>query len=335
MSVPPAMSGTGQRKRSYFRDDKKAAEKFAASLRTRYHAGERSGVITKREAEDAAAALGVLEPFGISLLDAATEVVRRLESDGDSELFGARWARVVPLGECHWSARYARDIGKVPLWVPAWFKKTRCGAITPQMIRKAVTEAGAAALSTQEARGARVAAVLNYKPRHRKTTVIEIMTAEQVKAAFAACGDPAERWALGLIIYAGIRPSVDEGEITRLDWEAVGKNEIYVSEEVAKTNTDRHIPITPALRAAIKGHPKSGTVIPAGWKRRMERIRKAAGIAGKSDITRHTFASHYLAAFGEDATKQAMGHAAGSRTLFRHYRKAVTEADGKAFFGAG
>jgi integrase len=50
------------------------------------------------------------------------------------------------------------------------------------------------------------------------------------------------------------------------------------------------------------------------------------------DVLRHTFASHYLAAFGEDAAKQALGHAAGSTTIFRHYRRAVTESQGKAFF---
>jgi hypothetical protein len=30
--------------------------------------------------------------------------------------------------------------------------------------------------------------------------------------------------------------------------------------------------------------------------------------------------------------KQAMGHAAKSETIFRHYRRAITEAAGKAYF---
>lgn len=32
------------------------------------------------------------------------------------------------------------------------------------------------------------------------------------------------------------------------------------------------------------------------------------------------------------AAEEELGHAAGSSTLFRHYRRAVTEAQGKAFF---
>jgi integrase len=74
-------------------------------------------------------------------------------------------------------------------------------------------------------------------------------------------------------------------------------------------------------------------VLPANWRRSWQRIRKAAGIAGEQDILRHSFASHYLAATDEAKAKAAMGHTAGSSTLFRHYRRAVTQADGKAYFG--
>lgn len=61
-------------------------------------------------------------------------------------------------------------------------------------------------------------------------------------------------------------------------------------------------------------------------------IRKAAGVTAH-DVTRHTFASHFLAWQGEASTKNAMGHTAGSSTLFRHYRRAVTEEAGKTYFG--
>jgi integrase len=86
------------------------------------------------------------------------------------------------------------------------------------------------------------------------------------------------------------------------------------------------------LRKLIKGHPKSGSVLPAKYEKRIQELRKAAGIAGKQDITRHTFASHFLAGYGEDATKAAMGHTPNSRTLFQHYRRAVTKEQGKKYF---
>jgi integrase len=128
---------------------------------------------------------------------------------------------------------------------------------------------------------------------------------------------------VALLLFAGIRPDAEAGEISRLQWEAVGETEIYVSPEVSKVG-DRHVPITPRLRRLLRGHPKSGSVVPAGWRRAWQRIRRVSGISEMQDVCRHTFASNHLAAFGEDATKQAMGHTAGSSTLFRHYRRAIT-----------
>lgn len=331
VSVPAAMSGNGKRLRKFF-EKKPDAEKYAAKLRTRYHEGERSGVISHALALDAAAAAGLLAPHGISLLDAAKDMVKRLEAEGSTETFGERLRRVLPLGESHWSDRYARDMGKLDRWLPKGFMDMRCAVITPDIIRRALVDGGSNALSTIENRARYVAAILSYKPRHRASGDIAIMDPKMVVKIFEACEDVAERRACGLMLYAGIRPSVDGGEITRLDWEAVGKSGIFVSREVSKTNSERIIPMTPALRRAIKGHPKSGPVIPAGWKVRYARLRKSAGIKGEQDITRHTFASHFLAAYGEDAAKEAMGHTAGSRTLFKHYRRAVTKEQGKAFF---
>ena len=160
------------------------------------------------------------------------------------------------------------------------------------------------------------------------------MTVEQCEAMLAACVSTQERRAVALLLWAGIRPSAEDGEITRLDWSAVGEGEIYIAAEVAKTGTDRHIKLTPRLSHLLAGHPASGSVIPPDWRRIYQRLRKAAGIAGEQDITRHTFASNFLAAFGEKDTKDAMGHTADSKTLFRHYRRAVTEADGIAFFAS-
>jgi integrase len=331
VSVPASMSGTGKRQRKFF-EKPRDAEKFAAGLRTQYHAGERGGVISRALAAQAAVAAKLLEPHGLTILDAAKDAVKRIEAEGNAETFGERLKRILPHGEQHWSDRYARDMGKLDRWVPGWFLKMRCGSITPEIIRRALVEGGSSALSTIENRSRYVAAAINYKERHRKKGEISIMTGDQIKAMFKACESKEETWAVSLMIYAGIRPSVEDGEINRLDWSDVGAKEIMITREVSKTNSERLIPVTPALSRKIKGHPKEGAVIPPDWKRRIARIRAAAGIKGEQDITRHTFASHFLAAFGEDATKNAMGHTAGSRTLFQHYRRAINEKDGRAFF---
>jgi integrase len=332
VSIPPTLSGSGKRERHFYGVDEQAAKKAAGKLRTQYANGQRGGIISHDLAVMAAKAQKLLDPLNITILEAAQDVVRRYDADGNNESFKDRLARILPLGEAHWSATYNRDMSKIDRWLPTWFMQLKCASITNELIHKALSESGKKTLSTLEMKTARIKAAINYKPRHRKQTHIEIMSDEQIKLMFGACKLDQERWAVGLMIYAGIRPSVGDSEITRLDWEDVGADHIFISREVSKTNSERIIPITPALARAISGHPKSGTVIPAYWKVRVDRLRKAAGIAGKQDITRHTFASHWLAWQGEESAKSVMGHTANSRTLFEHYRRAITKEAGEAFF---
>lgn len=186
-------------------------------------------------------------------------------------------------------------------------------------------------LSTLDMRARMISSILGFKEKHRRVATIAILSNDQRKALFDACEDDQESMAVALLLYAGIRPDAESGEISRLDWETVGKEEIYVSQEVSKVG-ERIIPVTPALWKLIKKHPKSGCVIPANWKRKWSRLRKAAGIDA-TDITRHTFCSHMLAAFGMEKTQRAMGHVPMSQTTRRHYARAVTEEEGKAYFG--
>ena len=330
VNLPSSISATGSRERKFFAD-KKEALKFAAGMRAKYHAGERSGVISKSASMDAAEAMRILLPHGISLTEAAKDVARRMEASGSKQTFGERYLWVLPMGEAYWSDRYRRDMEALPRWVSESFLELRCAAITPDVIRRSLMESGAIALSTIENRSRYIAAILNYKPRHRKQNEIAIMDNKQVEAMFDTCLDDAERMAVALMIYAGIRPSISDSEMNRLDWSAV-TDKIYISKEVSKTNSERFIPILPALADRIAGHPESGTVIPNNWKRRYAILRKAAKLVSQ-DEPRHTFASNFLAAHDETQTKAAMGHSAGSRTLFKHYRRAITEEQGKAFFG--
>jgi integrase len=187
------------------------------------------------------------------------------------------------------------------------------------------------ARSTIDARTTRVLAVLHYRERHRRSGEIKILTLTEVEAVIGHCKTPEERRVVALLAFAGIRPDAESGEIARLQWDAVGAKDVYIAPSVSKTGSDRHIPLTPRLRELIDGHPASGPVRPAQWRRSWQRIRKAAGLDGQ-DVLRHSFASHYLSATDESRAKSSLGHTAGSSTLFRHYRRAVTQADGLAYF---
>ena len=332
MSIPPNMSGKGVRERKFFADEKEA-ERFAGGLRAQYRRGQRGGVIPYALAIQAAEAAELLEPHGISLIEVVRAAVGRMSETGSSETFSERYARALLENEARWRSRYMSDMEKLPRWVGKGFMAMRLADIDDEAITAALRKHGAAAASTLDMRRRRVSAIVNHRTRHHRVVKVEIMTLAQCRAMLRACESAAERRAVGLLLFAGIRPDAEAGEIARLDWSNVGESEIYVPHEVAKTGSDRHIPISPRLGRLLKGREKDGPCVPANWKRVYQRLRRAAGVGSAQDITRHTFASHFLASYGEKEAKQAMGHTAGSDTIFRHYRRAVTEKAGRKYFG--
>ena len=75
MEISARLSPSGKRQRVFFptRDE---AKNYAADLRADYEAhGTRASVISPSLADEATRAAGLLEPFGISLLEAARIVV--------------------------------------------------------------------------------------------------------------------------------------------------------------------------------------------------------------------------------------------------------------------
>lgn len=330
VSVPPKMSATGKRERLFFGQDEAKAKKFATGLRQKYHGGQRA-LLSTSDAALAAEAMKLLEPLGINLLEAATLIVKQHEATGGTETFRERWQRYQAQQEGHWGSVYSAQVERMENWLSSDFMDTPIARITPAMIEE---ELKRYSKSTRKRHTTMVNAVISERGKQRRAVKIEVLDAEQLEALLAATKEhKGERMAVALLLFAGIRPGAEEGEITRMDWEMVGEEEIYLPHAVTKTGTDRHIPITPMLRKLIKGHPKEGPAIPSGWVRRWTRIRKEAGISEKKDICRHTFASHFLAVYGEDRTKSALGHSRGSDTLFAYYRRAVTERDGRAYFG--
>ena len=332
VNIPKSMAADGKRHKKYFRTESDA-KRYAGKLRSQYASGVRGSTIPLEVAVQATEALRLLEPTGIGLLEAAKIVAKQMATSGAQETFLQRYDRAVLDGEGRWSKRYRQDMDRMLRWLPKKFLSLPCGTIDRAVVEAALVQDRPLARSTIDARATRVLAVLHYRERHRKSSEIKILTLAEVEKVLSHCQSPEERRVVALLAFAGIRPDAESGEIARLGWEAVGAKEIYIAPATSKTGSDRHIPLTPRLRAEIDGHPASGPVLPANWRRSWQRIRKAAGIAGEQDILRHSFASHYLAATSEEQAKAAMGHTAGSSTLFRHYRRAVTQPDGLAYFG--
>lgn len=331
VSVPASMASDGRRHRKSFPTES-AAKKYASKMRGLHTSGIRSGMVSQSLALEAIEAVKILDGTGISIIEAARMAAAKAgAAQGEAaETFRERMHRAWIAGEAHWSRRYADDMGKLDRWLPSWFLDRKCGMIDRADIERALMHGNKLSRSTIDTRARYVSSVLNYREKHRKADGVEILTVKQAAKLLRACESSAERRAVALLLFAGVRPDAEQGEIRRLEWEAVRDGQIYLDRETSKVG-DRYVKITPRLARLLRGHPESGPVAPANWRRVWRRLRMSAGITAQ-DVTRHTFASHYLAAYGKDAAKQAMGHTRGSGTILRHYRRAITQEAGMKYF---
>lgn len=330
MNVTPEMSADGKRHRKSFKGEE-AAKKFAANLRAKHGSGVRGAMIPATLALQAMEAARILEGTGVSLIDAARQAAKGAKDTGPKETFRERMDRCLLANEGRWSAVYAHDMGNLWRHLPAWFMDEDCGSITAEVIEQAITEGRDLKRSSIDHRARYVRAVIGYRERHHRAETPDLMTDEQIDALIDACKTPEEKRCVALLLFAGIRPDAQQGEVSRLDWETVGTKEIYVDKDVSKIG-DRYIPVTPRLRRMIKGHPKSGTVCPPNWKKVWQRLRRDAGISNLQDATRHAFCSHALAAWGMEKTQAAMGHVPMSSVTRAHYTRAVTKQAGEKYF---
>jgi integrase len=323
------MTASGKRARKYFPTET-AAKRFAASVRASHASGVRGAMISASLALQAAEALRILEGSGVSLPEAARLAVAKLGGAESRETFGDR---AMAANDCVWSDKYQSQMDDLPKWLPASFMQRVCGVIDRAAIEAACREIRPSLKqSSLDMKASRILAIVHFRPRHKKAPSLAILTPAQVGRCLRVCESIEERRVVAVLFFAGVRPDAEFGEISRLDWSAFGDDVIEVSSEVSKTPSDRHIPITPRLRRLIRGHPPDGMVMPSGWKKRWQRIRRDAGIAELIDVARHVYCSNMLAAFGMEACQAAMGHVPLSQVTRRHYARAVLKPAAVRFF---
>ena len=286
--VPASLSFLGKLERRYFKKSEDA-EVFAAKLRTAYHKGMRGGVIgaeTAKGATDAEKALkeaglkvtvmeairayidarGILDPLKATLPEACKAWQSKHKASGHNLTFGESAAKFIREKEMDWSDRYRRNIEQTMKALPGWFLSMRSPEIDESLMLKATKES----VTTQtaiETRMRHIKSLVSGKGKKRKSRPPALLTVKQCAAMLRACITADERRAVALLLFAGIRPDADDGEITKLEWSAIRKGKIYVSADVSKTSSERIIPIRPRLARLLKGHPQAGMVLPAGWKR--------------------------------------------------------------------
>lgn len=167
--------------------------------------------------------------------------------------------------------------------------------------------------------------------RARARATIDIFTPEEAARLMSAT-TPETCAAFALLLFAGIRPA----ELTRLTWSNIRDGYIHITPDIAKTAQVRNVEIEPTLAkwlASTGPHQPGESICPPIWRYRREEVVKAAGLDGRKDTPRHSYASYYLAKYqNADALKMNMGHSRSSDTLFAHYRAAATPSDAEKYW---
>jgi hypothetical protein len=138
---------------------------------------------------------------------------------------------------------------------------------------------------------------------------------------------------IALCLFAGIRPDLYEGEISKLNPKSVRLDTgvIHIEPEVSKVRMKRIITIQPNLAAWLQAYPLDDfPIMPVGFRRLRLKFRKHFKLS--HDILRHTFISMYVGKF------RSMGDAAlqagNSEAIIRkHYLDLKSTAEAEQFFG--
>jgi hypothetical protein len=178
--------------------------------------------------------------------------------------------------------------------------------------------------------------------------VPEIITAakaaELMKYLEAFTGGPRSNHPAGylvpyfsLCLFAGLRPSIDDGEVRKLaDSPEPTKfikpelGVIQITPDISKVRAVRQVKIRANLAAWLKRYPLSKfPIIVPNMNRVIPKLRKKFGLT--DDVLRHTYISMHVAkwkSMGEAALEAGNSEA----MIRRHYLNLVSEADAEIFW---
>jgi integrase len=288
----------------------------------------------------------LLQPFGVTLRDAARFYADHLKAvtgsrkvkDVVADLLAARTADGMSpryLGDLRWRlGRFALSFGNEMIaalsasQIDLWLRSLSVGAATRNTFRRRVAALFAFARRRGYVKENPVADVERAKERE---TEIEILSVSSVARLLeSASSDMLPFWAIGA--FAGLR----RAEIERLTWSEIDfeAGVIEVKASKSKTASRRLVRVQPNLRAWLAPYrTRTGRVCPVNLERKLGADRDRAGLrlAWPHNALRHSFGSYHLAQFN-DAAKLALEMGNSPGTIFRHYRQLVKPKDAERYW---
>jgi integrase len=162
----------------------------------------------------------------------------------------------------------------------------------------------------------------------------EIFTVDELRSLLEA----AQRLVVDVLPMLAIGPfsGLRDAEIKRLDWSEVDqkRGHVEVKARKAKSARRRIVEMQPNLREWLKPYAgMTGAVVPPNWRKKLDSVRKAAGLARwPKNGLRHSFASYRLAAI-HDAPRVAaeLGHTS-PQMLYSTYRELVLPEEAERYW---
>ncbi len=350
VEIPERLSPTGERQRAFFSTRDKA-KNYAAEMRSKYEEfGTNSSNIKPSVADDATSALALLEPYGISLLEAARTIVAAKQAEAASSAMEAALAAFVKTKSGR-SYAHAKAYGYMQRDLEKSFAGRSLTSITTGELLEH-TETYAASPASFNALSRLIGAFWRWcarQPRawcdakladvlERKETTkdeIGVLHFADCQKLLAAAQKHYPECVPGFVIslFTGMR----KAELTRLQSEDITEDGINLPAASTKTGRRRFIQMPTPLKAWLKAYPVGDTVLPSNWSKKEKAVRRLAGWKVWSDLVetpappadfpewphnalRHTHAS-VLVAMGTplETLTFEFGHSGGAQVLKAHY----------------
>lgn len=138
---------------------------------------------------------------------------------------------------------------------------------------------------------------------------------------------------LSIMLFAGVRPDREAANIT---WDNLymADRVVHVPASKAKDRRERFVKMCEQLVNCLDWSRRNGLALPVeSWDSQWSELKNRLGLLGQwpNSCTRHTFASYSLMKYGEESTKDALGHGSYDM-LFKHYRTLVFPNEAEEYF---
>jgi len=298
LNVPAKYSETGARQQLFYRTqaDAKAA---AATLKEKVEAhGTTAKAIRPSLAEAAIACEKLLEPLGITLLEAVSAFVKRETANRASLPIEAAFTAYLDAHH-HWSESHSRATRRRQKILVEAFGGRMLATITGEELRKHIEDTtGGADSFNQAVRLCRAfwrwcanpprqwcdaEAVAHLEVKTVSHGDVGILTAKEAATLMSAAEKyfPDTVVPFAIALFCGLR----QAEIERLRPEDVSAEGVTVPAISSKTKRRRFIAMNEPLKAWLSKYHRNGAdVIPSNWSRKEKAVRRLAGWRVWSDL---------------------------------------------------